>query len=491
MAYKTIHTAYGLQRMAAAEATGVSINLTHMAVGDGGGNPVEPSESQASLVREQYRREINRVYNNPTNPRQYIAEMIIPKEDGGFTLREFAVFDDTGSMFLVGNLPEAYLPADGENSFSDVVVRCVFEVSNASVVTLQVDPNVAVASQSWVINTITAAFLLPGGLVNEVLAKASNADGDTVWVPADALKATVTHIEEPQTLADGQTQVDLAITTTNGLAVYIEGVRLRRGPGADEWRENPADPFASLVLGRAYPSGAIIVCVQNDPLGNATEPLARSQDLADVLDKAKARQNLDVFSRAQTRQMAPPGKVSYFAGDTAPAGWLKANGAELSRTAYADLFAYIGTKFGAGDGYNTFLLPDLRGEFIRGWDDGRNIDAARNLGTWQEAAVQSHTHGAETDTAGSHSHGGSVGSGGAHSHQFTYQAEKNTGGNGLGGQGGYTNAPHRGATDSGGAHSHSLDINSGGSHKHKVSVQEYGGAETRPRNVALLACIKY
>jgi microcystin-dependent protein len=55
--------------------------------------------------------------------------------------------------------------------------------------------------------------------------------------------------------------------------------------------------------------------------------------------------------------------VQFYAADTAPAGWVKANGAALSRTTYAELFAAIGTTFGAGNGSTTFNLPYMRGEF--------------------------------------------------------------------------------------------------------------------------------
>ena len=91
--------------------------------------------------------------------------------------------------------------------------------------------------------------------------------------------------------------------------------------------------------------------------------------------------------------MVPSGTVLYFAGRTAPAGWLKANGAAVSRTAYAALFAAIGTTYGAGDGRSTFNLPDLRGEFLRGWDDGRGVDTGRVFGSAQAHALQSHQHG--------------------------------------------------------------------------------------------------
>ena len=70
-----------------------------------------------------------------------------------------------------------------------------------------------------------------------------------------------------------------------------------------------------------------------------------------------------------------------------PTGWLKCNGALLSRTTYAALFAVIGTTYGAGDGSTTFALPDLRGEFLRGLDDGRGVDGGRALGSAQRGSL--------------------------------------------------------------------------------------------------------
>ena len=78
-------------------------------------------------------------------------------------------------------------------------------------------------------------------------------------------------------------------------------------------------------------------------------------------------------------------QVAYFAKNTAPEGWLKANGAIVSRTTYARLFSEIGTNFGEGDGLTTFQIPDLRGEFLRGFDDARGVDAGRGLGSFQKA----------------------------------------------------------------------------------------------------------
>ncbi|WP_287955315.1 phage tail protein [Snodgrassella sp.] len=94
------------------------------------------------------------------------------------------------------------------------------------------------------------------------------------------------------------------------------------------------------------------------------------------------------FDGTQDINVMPAGAVQFFAISTAPTGWLKANGAEISRITYANLFAAIGTTFGAGDGKTTFNLPDLRGEFIRAYDDGRGVDSGRWNGGWQGDAIR-------------------------------------------------------------------------------------------------------
>lgn len=101
---------------------------------------------------------------------------------------------------------------------------------------------------------------------------------------------------------------------------------------------------------------------------------------------------LDASGNAAAPSLVPPGTVQFYAANTAPAGWVKANGAALSRTTYAELFAAVGTTFGVGDGSTTFNLPDMRGEFPRGWDDGRGIDSGRAFGDAQLDALQDHTH---------------------------------------------------------------------------------------------------
>ena len=490
MAYKTIHTNYGLQRMAAAEASGVPINIVAVAVGDGGGNPTTPNPAQTQLVREVFRHAPNRVYQDPNNPLLFTIELVVPATVGGFTIREMAAFDDQGGMFTVSNVPDVYKPqGDGsEGSFGDTVLRQQFMATNASVVTLQIDPNVAVATQSWIQNTITLPYLLKGGRTGQILAKQSNADGDVVWQDPTVANVTVSTVDEQQTLAAGQTAITLTTCTTLGLAVYIEGVRLLKS----DWTADPVDS-TKLTLAKAYPGGSQIYFVQNDPAAFVPTPLIQSKNLSDVPDPSAARTNLGVDGKVNTDTHAPPGMVSYFARGNAPAGWMKANGAAISRTAYAALFAAIGTTYGAGDGANTFNLPDLRGEFIRGVDDGRGVDGGRALGSPQGSSFASHNHGVNDPGHGhgvndpghahgvndpGHSHGIPVASGDGYVGDINLnggsRSGKSTGtsGTGISIQGAGTG----------------IWISGSGT---GISTQAAGSNETRPRNVALLACIKY
>jgi len=464
MDFHTIHTSYGLKRLAQAEASGVAINLTHAAVGDGNGNPVTPAEGMTQLVRECYRTTLNRVYQDPDEPRGFIAELVIPATIGGFTLREVGLYDDQGSLVVIGNLPDTYKPVKGEGAYSDAILRVQFLAANASIITLQVDPNVVVASRTWVINTFAKAMVIPGGTTHQVLAKTGNADGEYAWTDPTKANVVVNAIEELQTLAANQTQLTLVKTTTVGLAVYVAGTRLRAG---EEWT---ATGSTSLSLASSYPAGTKVVCAQNDPLGALMDPLMRAQNLADVPDKTKARTNLELYSKAEVDALVsriPAGTVAYFAGSTAPVGWFKANGAAVSRSAYASLFAALGTTHGAGDGFTTFNLPDLRGEFIRGFDDGRGVDKARALGSAQGSQNQEHSHSGQTTTAGGH----------VHTYDETDTAETST--SGLSGGNNFTDNTKKLTTDPSGNHNHALIIDPS------------GGSEARPRNVALLAIIKY
>lgn len=104
----------------------------------------------------------------------------------------------------------------------------------------------------------------------------------------------------------------------------------------------------------------------------------------------------------------PPGTVAGFAGANVPAGWLVANGDDVSRTQYPALFAAIGTTYGEGNGSTTFKLPDLRGRVVVGKGNNADVDSLTDTDNLAvESRKVTHRHGVgtlATNSAGSHSH---------------------------------------------------------------------------------------
>ena len=381
---KSIHTTIGLALLAQAEATGSQIRLTHAVVGDGNGKPVEVNADQQQLVREVYRTELNRIYQDPENNNKFTAEFIIPVTVGGFVIREMGLYDSNGNLFVVGNCEDIYKPNIDNGTFQDYTFRMPFFVGNGENVDVTFDPNVVIATHTWVLNTLTPALLVPGGTSGQVLKKVSNADGDFVWGDPTATDAYVTTIEEEQDLIADQLIINFAKVSTNGVAIYIDGKRLAQKTGNEGWQ---ATSDTSITLGKSY-AGSKLLAVQNDQLGNAPFPLAKQNNLSDVQNPMLARQNLGVMSTDETKfSDCPPGTIITLAMSQIPMGYriVRCNGAALPRAIYSELFAAIGTLYGAGDGVNTFNVPDFRAEFPRYADDGKGIDANRQVGSKQSA----------------------------------------------------------------------------------------------------------
>lgn len=222
--------------------------------------------------------------------------------------------------------------------------------------------------------------------------------------------------------------------------------------------------------------------------------------------------------------------IAYFASSTPPSGWLKCDGSAVSRTTYSDLFAIVGTTYGSGDGSTTFNLPDLRGTFVRCLNDGSTRDPGRTLTPNEQLdSFASHSHGVTenphthslADPGHTHSladpgHGHSVNDP-SHSHgsNITYAGNQvpsvaTSGASGstksgvwsTAGMGGPSSYPQV-LTDSSGTgitvngNTTNISINSkvtgitANSTTTGVTVNSTGSTETRPRNIALLCCIKY
>jgi len=189
--------------------------------------------------------------------------------------------------------------------------------------------------------------------------------------------------------------------------------------------------------------------------------------------------------------LVPPGTIittAFYPSLYIPPGFLPCNGAAISRTTYATLFARIGTTWGIGDGGTTFNVPDLRGEFVRGWDDGRGVDSGRGFASFQDQDNVSHAHNFSDITA-THFHGGNTGNvSNDHSHNYQSPFDNNTPMR-PGPQAGNQNS--FGANTGGINNNHFHGFGTGGisdNHQHGIG---FNGGTFRPRNIALSAFIKF
>ncbi|MBY5940256.1 phage tail protein [Halomonas sp. DP5N14-9] len=148
--FYTLLTDSGQAKIANAVALGAQIEITQMAVGDGGGNPVTPDSSATVLVNEVRRAPINAVHTDDDNPTWIVIEQVLPPDVGGWTIREVGVFDAAGDLIAIGNLPETYKPVLAEGSSRTQTIRVVMEVSDTAAVTLKVDPSVVLATREYV-----------------------------------------------------------------------------------------------------------------------------------------------------------------------------------------------------------------------------------------------------------------------------------------------------------------------------------------------------
>ena len=219
------------------------------------------------------------------------------------------------------------------------------------------------------------------------------------------------------------TKVDLAMTT-----------------GAASIGANTFTGLQTLhYTGIAFPTTTITDVIDSDTMTGASA--------ANLSTSGATKAYVDAAINALSS--VPTGVVAWYTENptSAPTGWLECTGAAVSRTTYADLFAVTSTVFGAGDGSTTFNLPDLRGEFIRGFDDGRGKDSGRAFGSQQGNANLAHTH------------------------TVLYYAGSSESASGM-----YGTSPY---------------FSSGSAQVTTQTVPAAGGAESRPENVALIALIKY
>ncbi|MDR6348530.1 phage tail protein [Pantoea sp. SORGH_AS_0659] len=185
--YFALLTNQGAAKLANAAALGTKVNITQLAVGDGGGTLPTPDPAQTKLIGEKRRASLNSLTIDAANGSQIIAEQIIPEGEGGFWIREIGLFDADGVMIAVANCAETYKPQLAEGSGRTQTVRMIIIVNSTSAVTLKIDPSVVLATRKYVDDGVIVAKQCAEKLQTEakeyadtLLEQAKEYSGDTL-----------------------------------------------------------------------------------------------------------------------------------------------------------------------------------------------------------------------------------------------------------------------------------------------------------------------
>ncbi|ELP1746760.1 phage tail protein [Escherichia coli] len=432
--FYTLLTDIGAAKLASAAALGVPLKITHMAVGDGGGVLPTPDAKQTALVNEKRRAALNMLYIDPQNSSQIIAEQVIPENEGGWWIREVGLFDESGALIAVGNCPESYKPQLAEGSGRTQTVRMVLITSSTDNITLKIDPAVVLATRKYVDDKALELKVYADDQMAKHLAapdphsqyapKESPTFTGTPKAPTPAAGNNTTQIATtafvqaaltalingaPATL-DTLKEIAAAINNDPKFSTTINNALALKAPlSSPALTGTPTAPTAAQSVNNtqiattAFVKSAIAAMVGSAPaaldtLNELAAALGNDPNFATTMLNALAgKQPLDnTLTNLSGKDVAglltylglgegsalPVGAPVPWPSETPPTGWLKCNGAPFSAEEYPKLAkAYPANK-----------LPDLRGEFIRGWDDGRGIDAGRVLLSIQTGMLEKHRH---------------------------------------------------------------------------------------------------
>ena len=383
MKYYAILTNQGAARLANATMLGSKLNLTQMAVGDANGVLPTPNPAQTKLINQKRIAPLNLLSVDPNNQSQIIAEQIIPEDEGGFWIREIGLYDDKGVLIAVANCPETYKPQLQEGSGRTQTIRMILVVTNTKAITLKIDPSVVLATRKYVDDKISKheqsrrhpdASLTAKGFVQ--LSSATDSQSETEAATPKAVKIAYDLARGKYTAQDATTtrkgivQLSSAINSTSEiLAATPKAVKaaydLANG-------KQPADATLTALAGLATAADRLPYFTGADRAALATlTAIGRA-----IIAKGSIKDVLNYLGLGEGSAL-PVGVPIPWPSATPPGGWLKCNGATFDKAKYPQLAKV----------YPTGKLPDLRGVFIRGWDDGRGIDTSRALLSEQQPKV--------------------------------------------------------------------------------------------------------
>ncbi|BEB09633.1 TPA: phage tail protein [Salmonella enterica subsp. enterica serovar Rissen] len=358
--YYAILTNQGAARLANATMLGSKLNLTQMAVGDANGVLPTPDPAQTKLINQKRIAPLNLLSVDPNNQSQIIAEQIIPENEGGFWIREIGLYDDEGVLIAVANCPETYKPQLQEGSGRTQTIRMILVVTNTEAITLKIDPSVVLATRKYVDDEVLELRLyVDDQMRNHIAAQ----DPHTQY----AQKHNPTFTGEPKAPTPAAGNNTTRIATTAFVQAAITALIDGAPATLDTLKE-------------------IAAAINNDPKFSTTinNALSGKQPLDETLTHLSGKDvaGLLAYLGLGEGSALPVGVPVPWPSVTPPTGWLKCNGAAFSAEEYPEL----------AKAYPSGKLPDLRGEFIRGWDDGRGVDTGRAILSAQEWLTGSHCH---------------------------------------------------------------------------------------------------
>jgi len=469
-----ILTAVGEAKQANAAALGTSWTFAQMAVGDANGTDPIPSRTQTKLINERRRAPLNQVKVDPANASVIIAEQIIPESVGGWWVRELALYDADGDMVAVANCAPTFKPLLNQGSGRTQVIRINLIVSSTANIELKIDPSVVLATREYVDTVIVEALskldykhsVLVATTANITLSGIQTIDGELLPAGARVLVKDQAQAKEngiyvvPAAGAWKRAQdADTSVEVTPGLFVSVEKGTVT---GDSVWQLVTDAPIVlgttalafEMVAGRTGVSAGAYTKVTVDKYGRViagtTPTTLAGHGITDTYTKD------EIAAMIAQASALPVGSMIGFPVDKVAPGFLELDGSVKSAAAYPDLATFLGGAFKKGDeGAGNFRLPESRGEFLRGWDHGRGVDAGRAIGSYQLDALQNivgNVGGVRNDSASITPSG-----------PFTVVSEA----------GNFTN---------GGARLTSVAFD--------TSKVVRTASETRPRNLAVMWCIK-
>ena len=434
--YFAILTDYGTRAIAHALSQGQPLQLTQFAVGDGNGQAVTPTASATALVHQTHIAPVSAVSLDPRNNKQVIVELTIPENVGGFYIREMGVFDSQNKLIAYANCPESFKPTESSGSGKVQVLRMILKVESSSAVTLSIDNSVIfVTRQQMTPKTITATTqngFDESGHTHEINKASTTQQGivqltNDTGLESESLALTA---KAGKKLAQQTAQLQLNVSQnyiqngkkssavdSNSADTVATSAAVKTAYDLANSKQSPATTLAGYGIGNYKIENFVgnVNSLQTDGIYAVTQA-SRSQNLPvagngchiQVIaggDGRWCRQiayiaySTDMYERHQTSSETDSWSAwaridvrdefnalkDIFIGvpipyplSTVPTGCLAMNGQRFDTRRYPKL----AQKYPSGQ------LPDMRGEFIRGLDNGRGVDAGREMLSWQRDAMR-------------------------------------------------------------------------------------------------------